>query len=142
MIEMIDGSIIAQLGVTDMRLMIQYALTYPDRLPTDLPSLGFDTLARLEFFEPDLERFPCLRLAYEAMREGGTMPAALSAANEIAVASFLDRRSAFMDIPRVIESTMEAHRTEPCSSIEAVLEADRWARAHATRLTEAMTNDQ
>jgi 1-deoxy-D-xylulose-5-phosphate reductoisomerase len=136
MIEMIDGSIIAQLGVTDMRLMIQYALTYPDRLPTDLPSLGFDSLARLEFFEPDLERFPCLRLAYEAMREGGTMPAALSAANEIAVASFLDRRSAFMDIPRVIESTMEAHQTQPCTSIEAVLEADRWARSHATKLTE------
>ena len=135
MIEMIDGSIIAQLGVTDMRLMIQYALTYPDRLPTDLPSLGLDSLARLEFFEPDLERFPCLRLAYEAMREGGTMPAALSAANEIAVASFLDRRTVFMDIPRVIESTMEAHQTQSCSSIEAVLEADRWARSYATRLT-------
>ncbi|MEK6405435.1 MAG: 1-deoxy-D-xylulose-5-phosphate reductoisomerase [Acidobacteriota bacterium] len=136
MIEMIDGSIIAQLGVTDMRLMIQYALTYPDRLPTELPSLGFDKLARLEFFEPDLERFPCLRLAYEAMREGGTMPAALSAANEIAVASFLNRRIKFMDISRVIEGTMEAHKTQACSSIEAVLEADRWARAHAEQLTE------
>lgn len=135
MIEMIDGSIIAQLGVTDMRLMIQYALTYPDRLPTDLPALGLDKLSRLEFLEPDLERFPCLRLAYEAMREGGTMPAALSAANEIAVASFLSKRMKFMDIPRVIESTMEAHKTEPCSSIEAVLEADRWARSHAERLT-------
>jgi len=136
MIEMVDGSIIAQLGVTDMRLMIQYALTYPDRLPTELPALGFDKLARLEFFEPDLERFPCLRLAYEAMREGGTMPAALSAANEIAVASFLNRRTKFMDIPRVIEATMEAHQTVPCSSIEAVLEADRWARSHAENLTE------
>jgi len=136
MIEMVDGSIIAQLGVTDMRLMIQYALTYPDRLPTELPALGFDKLARLEFFEPDLERFPCLRLAYEAMREGGTMPAALSAANEIAVASFLNRRTKFMDIPRVIEATMEAHQTVPCSSIEAVLEADRWARSHAEKLTE------
>jgi len=136
MIEMVDGSIIAQLGVTDMRLMIQYALTYPDRLPTELPALGFDKLARLEFFEPDLERFPCLRLAYEAMREGGTMPAALSAANEIAVASFLNRRTKFMDIPRVIEATMQAHKTVPCSSIEAVLEADRWARSHAEKLTE------
>lgn len=136
MIEMIDGSIIAQLGVTDMRLMIQYALTYPDRLPSELPSLGFDKLARLEFFEPDLERFPCLRLAYEAMREGGTMPAALSAANEIAVASFLNRRIKFMEISRVIEETMEAHKTQPCSSIEAVLEADQWARAHAEQLTE------
>jgi len=134
MIEMIDGSIIAQLGVTDMRLMIQYALTYPDRLPTDLPALGLDKLSRLEFAEPDLEKFPCLRLAYEAMREGGTMPAALSAANEIAVASFLDRQIKFMDIPRVIEGTMAAHKTESCSSIEAVLEADRWARQHAEGL--------
>ena len=137
MIEMIDGSIIAQLGVTDMRLMIQYALTYPDRLPTDLPALGLEKLARLEFFEPDFERFPCLRLAYEAMREGGTMPAALSAANEIAVAAFLDARMKFMDIPRVIEGTMVAHDTQPCSSIESVLEADRWARSHAAQLIEA-----
>jgi 1-deoxy-D-xylulose-5-phosphate reductoisomerase len=131
MIEMIDGSIIAQLGVTDMRLMIQYALTYPERLTTDLPQLGVEKLSRLEFFEPDLERFPCLRLAYDAMREGGTMPAALSAANEVAVARFLEKRIAFMDIPRVIAATMDAHDTRPCSSIEAVLEADRWARGHA-----------
>jgi 1-deoxy-D-xylulose-5-phosphate reductoisomerase len=136
MIEMIDGSIIAQLGVTDMRLMIQYALTYPERLPTDLPSLGLDKLARLEFFEPDFERFPCLRLAYEAMKEGGTMPAALSAANEIAVASFLNRQMQFMDIPSVIETTMEAHSPQPCTSIEAVLEADQWARSFAAGLTE------
>lgn len=136
MIEMVDGSIIAQLGVTDMRLMIQYALTYPERLPTDLPPLGLEKLARLEFLEPDLERFPCLRLAYEAMREGGTLPAAMSAANEIAVASFLDGRTKFMDIPRIIETTMEAHQTQACSSIEAVLEADRWARSHAEQLTE------
>jgi len=140
MIEMIDGSIIAQMGVTDMRLMIQYALTYPDRLPTDLPALGLDKLSRLEFFEPDFERFPCLRLAYEAMRAGGTMPAALSAANEIAVASFLGREIRFMDIPRVIEATMEAHEIQPCSSIEAVLEADRWARAYAGQLTSSSGN--
>jgi 1-deoxy-D-xylulose-5-phosphate reductoisomerase len=131
MIEMIDGSIIAQLGVTDMRLMIQYALTYPERLTTDLPQLGIERLSRLEFFEPDFERFPCLRLAYDAMREGGTMPAALSAANEVAVARFLDKKIAFMDIPRVIAATMSAHDTRPCTSIEAVLEADQWARARA-----------
>lgn len=131
MIEMVDGSIIAQLGVTDMRLMIQYALTYPDRLPTELAPLGWDKLSRLEFFEPDLVRFPCLRLAYEAMREGGTMPAALSAANEVAVAAFLNREIKFMDIPQIIERTMEAHTTQPCESIEAVLEADRWARSRA-----------
>jgi 1-deoxy-D-xylulose-5-phosphate reductoisomerase len=133
MIEMVDGSIIAQLGITDMRLMIQYALTYPDRLPTELPALGLDKLTKLEFFEPDFERFPCLKLAYEAMREGGTMPAAMSAANEIAVASFLDQRISFMEIPRLIESTMQAHNKQPCSSIEAVLESDRWAREHAAK---------
>src|SRR5215471_2165130 len=137
MIEMVDGSIIAQLGVTDMRLMIQYALTYPDRLPTELPALGWDKLARLEFFEPDMVRFPCLRLAYEAMREGGTMPAALSAANEVAVAAFLNRGIKFMEIPRIIERTMESHITQPCKSIEGVLEADNWARSHAEKLTQA-----
>lgn len=129
MIEMVDGSILAQLGVTDMRLMIQYALTYPDRVATDLPPLGFEKLSRLEFYEPDFERFPCLSLAYEAMREGGTMPAAMSAANEVAVQAFLDRRVGFMEIPEIISNTMEAHRTEPCSGIEAVIEADAWARS-------------
>jgi 1-deoxy-D-xylulose-5-phosphate reductoisomerase len=131
MIEMIDGSIIAQLGITDMRLMIQYALTYPERLPAQLPPLSFEKLSKLEFFEPDFEKFPCLRLAYEAMREGGTMPAAMSAANEIAVAAFLSRSIRFMDIPRIIEETMMAYEKQSCSSIEAVLEADRWARSFA-----------
>jgi 1-deoxy-D-xylulose-5-phosphate reductoisomerase len=128
MVELVDGSIIAQLGVTDMRLMIQYALTYPDRLPTQMPRLGLEKLSRLEFFEPDTKRFPCLRLAYEALREGGTAPAALSAANEIAVACFLERRIKFMDIPRIIAETLESHDTQPAGSLEAVLEADRWAR--------------
>lgn len=134
MIEMIDGSILAQLGVTDMRLMIQYALTYPDRLPTELAPLAFEKLSRLEFGEPDMVRFPCLRLAYEAMREGGTTPAAMSAANEVAVEAFLQRRIAFMDIPRIIEETMQRCEKAPCSSIELVLEADRQARAHAASL--------
>jgi 1-deoxy-D-xylulose-5-phosphate reductoisomerase len=136
MVEMCDGSIIAQLGVTDMRLMIQYALTFPDRLPTDLPALGVDKLSRLEFFEPDFNRFPCLGLAYAAMREGGTMPAAMSAANEVAVESFLSRRMSFMDIPRVIAETMASHRSQSCSSIEAVLEADRWARSFALSMVD------
>jgi len=131
MIELIDGSIIAQLGVTDMRLMIQYALTFPERLPTDLPALGIDSLSKLEFHEPDLIRFPCLKLAYDAMKEGGTMPAAMSAANEIAVAAFLSKSIGFMDISRVIANTMEAHETESASSLEAVVEADRWAREYA-----------
>lgn len=136
MIEMVDGSILAQLGVTDMRLMIQYALTYPERLPSRLPQLGLEKLARLEFFEPDLERFPCLALAYDAMREGGTMPAAMSAANEVAVEAFLNRRIGFMDIPRVIQETMLAHNSEKCSGIEAVLNADASARRFAERVAQ------
>jgi 1-deoxy-D-xylulose-5-phosphate reductoisomerase len=109
-------------------------MTYPDRLKTELPPLGLEKLARLEFFEPDLERFPCLGLAYDAMRQGGTLPAVMSAANEIAVAAFLDRRIRFMQIPRLISQTMSAHSTQSCSSIEAVVEADRWARAKADTL--------
>jgi 1-deoxy-D-xylulose-5-phosphate reductoisomerase len=119
-----------------MRLMIQYALTFPDRLPTQLSPLGLDKLSRLEFFEPDLERFPCLGLAYDAMREGGTMPAAMSAANEVAVAAFLERRIGFMDIPRIIGQTMDSHMEQPCTSIEAIVEADNWARSHAGSLIE------
>ncbi len=137
MIEMVDGSIIAQLGITDMRLMIQYALTYPDRLPTELPALGLDKLSRLEFFDPDFERFPCLGLAYQSMREGGTMPAAMSAANEVAVAAFLDRRIGFGDIARVITATMTAHNSQRIESIETVVEADRWARAKAEAVISA-----
>jgi 1-deoxy-D-xylulose-5-phosphate reductoisomerase len=119
-----------------MRLMIQYALTYPERLPSRLPQLGLEKLARLEFFEPDLKRFPCLALAYDAMREGGTMPAAMSAANEVAVEAFLNRRIGFMDIPRVIRETMLAHNSEKCSSIEAVLNADASARRFAERVAQ------
>src|SRR5262249_4796920 len=134
MVEMVDGSIIAQLGVTDMRLMIQYALTYPDRLPTQLPQLGLEKLCKLEFFEPDLERFPCLRLAYDALKEGGTAPAAMSAANEIAVDSFLARKIRFMDIPKIIAETLHSHDNRPARSLEAVLDADRWAREFASTL--------
>src|SRR5262245_13684640 len=134
MVEMVDGSIIAQLGVTDMRLMIQYAITYPDRFPTRLPQLGLGQLSKLEFFEPDLERFPCLRLAYEALKEGGTAPAAMSAANEVAVASFLARKIRFMDIPKVIAETLDSHDTRAARSLEAVLDADRWAREYASSL--------
>jgi 1-deoxy-D-xylulose-5-phosphate reductoisomerase len=99
-----------------------------------LPALGLDKLSKLEFFEPDLQRFPCLRLAYEAMAVGGTMPAAMSAANEVAVAAFLRRRIRFVEIPIVIEATMRSHASQPCSSIEAVLEADRVARHTAESL--------
>jgi 1-deoxy-D-xylulose-5-phosphate reductoisomerase len=129
MIELIDGSIIAQMGVTDMRHAIQYALTYPARCETSLPRLDLAGLSRLDFYPPDADRFPCLTIAYRALRAGGTMPAVLNAANEIAVAAFLDERIRFGDIPRLIAAACDAHTPQPAQNLEAVLSADAWARA-------------
>lgn len=128
MIEMVDGSIIAQLGLTDMRHAIQYALTYPDRRPSQLPALDLATLSNLEFFTPDTDKFPCVKLAYRALRTGGTLPAVLNAANEVVVAAFLDEKIKFGDIPRLIQAACDAHETQPALSLETVLNADRWAR--------------
>ncbi|HEY8461214.1 MAG TPA: 1-deoxy-D-xylulose-5-phosphate reductoisomerase [Blastocatellia bacterium] len=128
MIELVDGSIIAQMGVTDMRHAIQYALTYPERRPADLPPLDLTRLGRLEFFAPDPEKFPCVALAYDALRRGGAMPAVLNAANEVAVAAFLDEKIKFGDIPRLIRAACDAHAPQPASSLDAVLAADAWAR--------------
>lgn len=132
MVELVDGSIIAQLGVTDMRHAIQYALTWPDRRPSLLPPLDLAALSRLEFFAPDFERFPCLRLAYEALRAGGTMPAVLNAANEIAVNAFLADQIPFGGIARLIEGACAAHTPQPVRDLETVLSADGWARAWTT----------
>ncbi len=132
MVEMIDGSILAQLGVTDMRHAIQYAMTYPDRRPSQLPALDLATLSKLEFSPPEPDKFPCIKLAYRALRTGGTMPAVLNAANEVAVAAFLDERIKFGDIPRLIEAACDAHEAQPASSLEAVLHADEWARNWVT----------
>ncbi|HVF56718.1 MAG TPA: 1-deoxy-D-xylulose-5-phosphate reductoisomerase [Pyrinomonadaceae bacterium] len=132
MIELVDGSVIAQMGVTDMRHAIQYALTYPDRHPCSaLAPLDLTKLASLHFEAPDTERFPCVKLAYRALREGGTLPAALNAANEEAVGAFIEGRIRLTDIPRVIESVMDAHETAPVSSLEVVRETDRAARVAA-----------
>jgi 1-deoxy-D-xylulose-5-phosphate reductoisomerase len=128
MVELIDGSLIAQMGVTDMRHAIQYALTYPDRLASDLPPLDLTKLASLNFEEPDLERFPCIGLAYRALRAGGTMPAAMNAANEEAVHAFIDERIGFSQIPRVIEDVMNAHQPAAVTDLESVLRADGGAR--------------
>ena len=131
MIELIDGSVIAQMGVTDMRHAIQYALTYPERCPSALPPLDLARLSSLHFEEPDLERFPCISLAYRALRAGGTMPAALNAANEEAVHAFIEERIALPDIPRVIEQVMNDHAGVPATDLDAVLAADRTARVSA-----------
>jgi 1-deoxy-D-xylulose-5-phosphate reductoisomerase len=131
MIELVDGSVIAQMGVTDMRHAIQYALTYPERHPCDLPPLDLTKLAALHFEAPDTERFPCIALAYRALREGGTLPAALNAANEEAVQAFIDERISLTDIPQVIEEVLDEHVTQPVESLDVVLEADRAARQSA-----------
>jgi 1-deoxy-D-xylulose-5-phosphate reductoisomerase len=128
MIELVDGSVIAQMGVTDMRHAIQYALTYPDRCPSDLAPLDLAKLSTLHFEAPDLERFPCIALAYRALRTGGTLPAALNAANEEAVSAFIDEQISLCDIPRVIAQVMDRHQTQDASDLETVLAADRGAR--------------
>jgi 1-deoxy-D-xylulose-5-phosphate reductoisomerase len=135
MVELMDGSVIAQLGVTDMRLPIQYACSYPDRWDGALPRLDLVRAGRLEFDEPDQARFPCLRLAYRALREGATCPVVLNAANEVAVAAFLDGRLGFTMIPAMIERVMNDHRPEPVSSVDLVRRVDAWARERAAALT-------
>ncbi len=131
MVELIDGSIIAQMGVTDMRHAIQYALTYPDRKENSTPLLNLADLRRLDFEEPDLDRFPCLQLAYDALRTGGTMPAVLNAANEIAVEAFLDGKLGLSEIAEINRSVMNDHTAVPVGSIDNVLETDKWARSRA-----------
>lgn len=131
MVEMVDGSIIAQLGVTDMKHAIQYALTFPDRLENCLEPLDLTRASQLTFEEPDIERFPCLALAYRALCVGGTMPAVLNAVNEVAVSEFLAGRIGLNDIPAIIGSVMDDHSPEPASRLETIVSADSWARAQA-----------
>jgi 1-deoxy-D-xylulose-5-phosphate reductoisomerase len=131
MVELTDGSVIAQLGVTDMRLPIQYACSYPERWDAALPSLDIARAGRLDFSPPPLDRFPCLGLAYDALRAGGTLPVVLNAANEVAVELFLEGKLGFMSIPRVLKKTMDGHRTETVSTLEVVRRTDAWARSTA-----------
>jgi len=134
MVEFIDGVILAQLSVTDMRIPIQYALSYPERLPNSLAGIDFHKLGRLSFTEPDFKRFPCLGLAYQAARELGTMPCVLNAANEVSVAEFLKGRLSFFSIPRVIEKVLNRHNNIKGPSLSDVLGADAWAKKEAYRV--------
>jgi 1-deoxy-D-xylulose-5-phosphate reductoisomerase len=135
MVEMIDGSVIAEMAITDMSIPAAFALAYPDRLPLDhLPPLSLVDCASLSFERPDLMRFPCLRLAYEALRAGGTMAACLNAANEELVAGFLAGCIRFVDIPRHIETIMSRHHNPPARTLEDVIGTDGWARAAAREL--------
>lgn len=139
MVEFVDGSIIAQMSMPDMRIPIAYALSYPKRLQLDLPKLDLTELNHLSFAPPDHERFPSLRLAYEALQAGGTMPAVLNAANEVAVQAFLQGRIGFDQIPIVVAAAMEDHHPKPLRGIEDALEADRWARGEACTFIEGVS---
>jgi 1-deoxy-D-xylulose-5-phosphate reductoisomerase len=131
MVEYCDGSVKAHLGATDMRIPIQYALSYPQRWSAPLEPVDFAALGSLSFEEPDLDTFGCLRLALAAGKAGGTLPAALNAANEVAVQAFLDGTCAFLDIERIVEAVLEHHTPEPVTSLEQLEEVDTLSRTRA-----------
>ena len=133
MVEFADGSIKAQMSPPDMRLPIQYALLYPERLPNNFPHLDLSGTTALTFEPPDGEQFPCLNLALDASRTGGTYPAVLSTADEVAVALFLEERISFTDIPKLVAEALEEHHSTPHPSLEDVLAADDWARMRLYR---------
>ena len=134
MIEFVDTSIIAQLGIPDMRVPIAYAHTYPDRFECNLPSLDLATMENLTFEAPDFNRFPCLQLAVDAMEMGQTMPAVLNAANEIAVQAFLDELIPYKDIAELIRMVMHNHIPAKLNELQDVLDADQWAREETKKL--------
>jgi 1-deoxy-D-xylulose-5-phosphate reductoisomerase len=133
MVEFVDGSMLAQLSTPDMCLPIQYALTYPDRAPSDRVQTNFAKLGSLTFEEPDVERFPALDLARRAGEAGGTLPSVLNAANEVAVAAFVDRKINFPQITETVRRTMAAHQVVSHPTLEQILAADAWARVEAAK---------
>jgi 1-deoxy-D-xylulose-5-phosphate reductoisomerase len=137
MVEYIDGAVVAQLGIADMRIPISYALAYPDRLNLTLPALDLFETRQLTFLPPDPDRFPCLELAKRAISIGETMPAVLNAANEVAVDAYLKGKLRFAAIPEVVEMAMAAHHVHPVITAEDVLKADQWAREKARALLPA-----
>jgi 1-deoxy-D-xylulose-5-phosphate reductoisomerase len=129
-----DGAIMAQLGIADMRIPIAYALSYPHRLKGSWKPLDLTRPGELNFLAVEKKRFPALSLAYEALREGGTMPAVLNAANEVAVAAFLERRIGFREIHRIIDKTMQRHKSKHAKEVGEIIAIDRWARETASLL--------
>ena len=128
MVQFEDSSVISQMGCPDMRLPILYALTYPDRIETDFERLDLGKIGTLTFEEPDMDTFPCLKLAYEALKLGGTYPAALNSANEVLVNEFLNDKIGFYDIPYYIERTLKEHKNRENATLEEILEVDRETR--------------
>ena len=138
MVEYRDGSVMAQMGIPDMIIPISYALSFPHHLPTTLPQLKLDEIGGLSFEKPDPSRFSCLSLAFRALETGGSMPVVMNGANEIAVESFLQGRIGFLQIPELIEKTMDAHEIFSLDTIEKVIKADAWAREKAGAILERM----
>jgi 1-deoxy-D-xylulose-5-phosphate reductoisomerase len=139
MVEFADGSTLAQLSYSNMRFPIQYAVTWPDRVANTLPPLDFSNLSKLEFFTPRFDDFPALTLARRAGEAGGTVPAVMNAANEVAVAAFLDRQVRFPSIWEIVEEVMNRHTSVAHPDLDAILEADQWARAEATRSVKSLS---
>jgi len=130
----VDGTIIAQLSVTDMRIPIQYALSYPERLTSRLKPLDFENIKQLDFQSPDFKRFPCLGIAYNVARDLGTAPAVLNAADEVCVEAFLSGRMNFIAIPSVIEKVLSRHRNKKKPCLKDIFAADSWARQETERI--------
>jgi len=139
MVEYVDGAVIAQLGIPDMKTPIAYALSYPERMSLDSPSLDLCSLEKLTFSVPDQVRFECLALAYEALRRGGTSPTVLNAANEVAVENFLAGKIHFTDIAAIVRKTLRNHDPQTVDSLDAVLEADRLGRETAGRMVSSFS---
>jgi len=136
MIEFNDGAFLAQMGVPDMKVPIAYALTYPERIMNNLPSLDLVRIGKLEFGSPDMKKFPCLRLAYAAGLCGGTAPVVLNAADEIAVSAFMEHKIRFIDLPKIIEKVFNRHNTVNDPSLEDILHADLWAKRETGKIIE------
>ncbi|MGV7221417.1 MAG: 1-deoxy-D-xylulose-5-phosphate reductoisomerase [Nitrospinales bacterium] len=134
MVEFVDTSMKAQLGLPDMRVPIAYALAWPDRVECEFPSLDLAAMKDLTFEAPDFQKFPCLKLAFQALEAGGTIPAVLNAANEVAVQAFLDRQISFKEIPEIIRAAMDNHNSKTVNAISDVIEADQWAREETHKL--------
>jgi 1-deoxy-D-xylulose-5-phosphate reductoisomerase len=138
LVEYVDGSVIAQLGIADMKVPVAYALSFPERMPSAGADLDLLTAGSLEFFPPDFDKFPNMKLAYEAGKRGGTMPAVLSAANEVAVEAFIDGKIRFPQMTKVIETALSLHSVVEIPTIEDILASDNWARAIAWEFISGM----
>jgi 1-deoxy-D-xylulose-5-phosphate reductoisomerase len=138
MVEFIDGAYLAQMGMPDMKIPIAYALTYPERIINDLPSLNLIKIGNLEFYKPDIKKFPCLDIAYRAGISGGTAPVVLNAADEVAVSAFMNKKIRFVDLPKIVEKVLTLHGVMNNPSLDDILQTDLWARRETEKIIERM----